>query len=695
MSKQEHHKFLHCPISDCTYYGGDLPRHLKAKKHREDVDPLEANAIAQMVSKGKETKGSNRLLIRWCPVEGCSFLTPYLRNHLKNKHKIRNDIKLDDVMKMSLPYEPYKLPPSAATSIRIESDDDEDDDGDEEEDYPGEGAKAFYLSQRITSDRHWFLVKFYDHLGSIDEGLKDEKTRCQHACQMRKILEDMDPRGKDIAVIATEEGRAVWNLWVAPRLENQTSITAGTLMSYMGSFKKFLKFVVQTQKRRCLVDGTPRLSDETVDVLHEITGKLQGWRSIILKQSAVLRNEHYLQECEQRITREDLQAFLRSPVVAEAEALFGADGNRRGIQRFSRARDYLIARLAVSCGTRPKALETATLEHFKHARRDVNYPDCYVMLVPKHKRQMDGPAIVTMDERLHGFIDTYIREIRPAVVASPEETHLFLKIDGEPFEQGTIGNRVSELWRKSGVRKGARVTCTDFRKAIVTMVEEANKEERRKTGRECIADNDLRKLLAHSQKTAAIWYMREDLTSLGARTHTTIQRIREGIQQEDNGMHSMTTPSGTATSSTERESAPSREPSPPVSLPTPQPPMPVSPQTSEPPTIVFVPDPPHPSTMAIDATEVSVAPVSVLSSTSLPGVRRPRLRRRWPPEDTTLIVKYVESLNGRCPGKQEIYDAFHKSPEFISISKRENFDRFFHKVKTTFKALRQSRQLTS
>ena len=81
--------------------------------------------------------------------------------------------------------------------------------------------------------------------------------------------------------------------------------------------------------------------------------------------------------------------------------------------------------------------------------------------------------------------------------------------------------------------------------------------------------------------------MREDLTSLGARTHTTTQRIREGIQQDDNRMHSMTMPSGTATSSTERESSPSREPSPPVSLPTPHAPTPVSPQTSKPPTILF------------------------------------------------------------------------------------------------------------
>ena len=174
MSKQEHHRFLHCPISDCTYYGEDLLRHLKAKKHREDVDPLEANAIAQMVSKGKETKGPNRLLIRWCPVEGCSFLTPYLQNHLRNKHKIRNDTRLDDVMKMSLPYEPYKLPLSAATSVRIESDDDDDDDDDEEEDYPGEGAKAiWYMREDLTS----LGARTHTTTQRIREGIQQDDNR--------------------------------------------------------------------------------------------------------------------------------------------------------------------------------------------------------------------------------------------------------------------------------------------------------------------------------------------------------------------------------------------------------------------------------------------------------------------------------------------------------------------------------------
>lgn len=111
-----------------------------------------------------------------------------------------------------------------------------------------------------------------------------------------------------------------------------------------------------------------------------------------------------------------------------------------------RARDYLIAWLAVSCGTHPRPLETATIEHFRQASRDSGFLRCFVMLVPRHKRQIDGPAIVTMDELLHEFVSVYIRDIRLMVVESSDEHHLFVTIEGKPFAQGSIGTRVTHLW---------------------------------------------------------------------------------------------------------------------------------------------------------------------------------------------------------------------------------------------------------
>ena len=696
MSSRKHHKVRRCPIKGCRYIGGELRRHLRSNKHRGDVDPKVIDGLIQVVDKGKERKGSNGLLMRWCPVEGCTLVTSYLSKHLERTHGITKAERRNALRKMSTCYEPNQLPPSTAVSIQIDTSSDEpgtenndDNDDDDDEDYKAPSVKAFFEPRRITSNRHWFLVQFYNHLGSVDEGQKNDKIRCQHACQMRKILEDIDPKGKDIEKITAEEGRAVWNLWMSKRLENENSVKAGTLLSYLGSFSKFLKFAVMSQKRRKSDKDTPRLPDETIEVFNEIIEKIPGWRTTIVKQSAAERNQHYLKECEERITREDFEAFLRSSIITEAESLFSPARKCHGIQQFARARDYLIARLAVCCGTRPRPLETATLDHFEHASRDSVYPDCYVMLVPAHKRQMDGPAIVTMDERLHEFIRIYIRDIRSLLGVSPEERHLFLKIDGQPFEPGTIGNRVSELWSRSGVRPGIRVTCTDFRKAIVTMVEEANKEERCETGRVCIDDNDLRKLLCHSQKTATLWYMRENLTAVGARAHTTLQRIREGTwkgaRREGN-----TRPSETATSTAQLDYN-SRSIQVDENLSSPEVPS----LPSSPPTVAVAP---IASVSGSSSSSTSLSPTQSDSLThEIPGsssapppsfsTGRPRALQRWSQQDSAVIREFVKSFKGRCPGKQEVYDAFQTLPELITISNRNDFKRCFEKVKYTFAVL--------
>ena len=476
---------------------------------------------------------------------------------------------------------------------------------------------------------------------------------------------------------------------MAKRLENENSVKAGTLLSYLGSFKKFLKFAVMSQKRRKFDKDTPRLPNETIEVFNEIIEKIPGWRTTIVKKSAVERIQHYLRECEERITREDFEAFLRSSIITEAESLFSPAHKCHRIQQFARARDYLIARLAVCCGTRPRPLETATLDHFENASRDSVYLDCYVMLVPAHKRQMDGPAIITMDERLHEFIRIFIRDIRSLLGVFPEERHLFLKIDGQPFEPGTIGNRVSELWSRSGVRPGIRVTCTDFRKAIVTMVEEANKEERCETGRVCIDDNDLRKLLCHSQKTASLWYMRENLTAVGARAHTTLQRIREGTwkgaRREGNARSSETaTSTAQLDSSSSSSSQVDKNLSPPEVLP-----LPSSSPTVEVALIASVPVSSPPTslspTQSDSLTQEIPGPLSAPPPSFSTG--RPRALLKWSLQDSAVIRTFVESFKGRCPRKQEVYDAFHTLPELIAISSRNSFKRCFEKVKYTFVVL--------
>ena len=701
MSQRKHHRIRRCPIDDCEYNGGDLKRHLRSSKHRDDVNAETVDAMLQMADKGKQTKGRNRLLMRWCPVEECSFLTSRLRSHLKRKHGIVNVGSLDRLVRVSARYERNKLPPQTAPSVRIESDEeremsnnDEDggDDDERDDDYDEPSGNAFFKSERLRSDRHWFLAKFYAHLGSVDEGQKNDKVRGQHACQVRTILEDIDPKGKDLEKMTESQGRAVWELWVAPHLE-AGSFKPGTLVAYLGSLKKFLGFVLQSQKSRASFEKAPCLKTETIQTFEDIIQKITGWRRTILNQSAGRQNEYYLEECEQRLTKEDFQAFLTSPVIAEAEALFRSSCNRYGPQEFTRARDYLITRLALSCGTRPKPLETATLQHFRDACRDRHFKNCYVMLVPRHKRQIEGPAIVTMDETLYKYIDIYIRNIRPTVCNSSNEKHLFLKIDGQPFESGTIGNRVTILWGQAGIRSDMRVTCTDFRKSFVTMVEEANKEERYKTGRVRLEDSDMRKLLSHSHETARLWYMRENLTSVGARAHNALRVIREGLQPYTNRESSSTRTVDEIRGKLGYETQYSDEAE--AYDPNEQASETIGSVSSSSDQLRFTTtrftssssglnkNRQSPTSPVDDSTSGSLAPVVSSSDT------RSR-SRRFSPSDSSVITNYVISFknqHGRCPNREEILRAFRTEKTLIDILRRESQTRCVIKVRNVYSAL--------
>ena len=96
-----------------------------------------------------------------------------------------------------------------------------------------------------------------------------------------------------------------------------------------------------------------------------------------------------------------------------------------------------------------------------------------VMLVAKHKRSKDRPAILAMNEEL---MDVFVNKIRPQV-APKDKPKLFLQLKGTPYVEGTIGKRLSEFWMKSGVNEERRVAHTDLRKFIATTTHEKAPEK--------------------------------------------------------------------------------------------------------------------------------------------------------------------------------------------------------------------------
>lgn len=395
---------------------------------------------------------------------------------------------------------------------------------DDDEIYP---SKADYFNEEHPSTkRHIWLVAYFKYLFTPAAGFHQDKNRLQHACQVRTILRDIDPSGEDILVLAEEEGNKVWLDWVMPNLKNKA---AGTLKSYLTSLQKFLEFVTKKGPRPHL----PNIDTATKDLLFDLAGSLKGWRRCITKETSSEKWEKYLSECDSLLTSQDVEEIMNSqPAVEGRRAIIAADRARSSqelnLQQYGAARDLLLVSLTRAVGTRPGALENATVGMFEKAGWDAKKRN-KVMFVPSHKREEDGPAPIPMDPDTVFLMRVFVEKLRPLVTRDKDpSSRIFLKSDGAPYQKGTIGRRISVFIVKSGIRADKAISATDFRKWIVTEM------KRNKRQGQPIDEDLLRRLMCHSDKTAKQWYLRESLTEEAAEAseqialHTRVSLTEKG-----------------------------------------------------------------------------------------------------------------------------------------------------------------------
>lgn len=129
---------------------------------------------------GKKMKGRWK---RWYPQLNCHYLGPYLSDHLQNKHHMK----------------PSSITYKTALMIALR--------------YKG-------LKEEI--------------------GMMSEMISC-HACQVKKLLEEVDPHRDDIVLLAKEKGNRALVDWVIPNFRKKKP---GTLKSYLTSFQIFLDYVI-------------------------------------------------------------------------------------------------------------------------------------------------------------------------------------------------------------------------------------------------------------------------------------------------------------------------------------------------------------------------------------------------------------------------------------------------------------------
>ena len=379
-----------------------------------------------------------------------------------------------------------------------------------------EDFAAYFEESSPANDRQKWLQGFYRYLNTPDCGRKRNKNTQQHASQVRTLLHDLDPRGTDINILAEDEGYIVWADWVDPKMEE---LSSGTIRSYMGTYEMFLNYVTMQRVRPGQV---PELNQDVTLILWATIGKLKGWRRTVDLEMRPQKNRKRLDECDYRLTTQDVDTFRSSSAMVNACRLLESAGQRNfTMPELCLIRDMIISELTIQTGTRPGALANATIHDFT-TMREAQVLKMRVMLIPDHKRGVAGPAPVTLTAEMQTKMEAYVTHIRPQFRPSRDVDRLFVMLDGKPFVGGKIYRRVTEMWRKSGVRTDLRVTATNIRKWIVTVCRQKKNEGLQ------VDENALRLAMCHSNKTAETFYLREDMTEIAARATMAIAQCTRG-----------------------------------------------------------------------------------------------------------------------------------------------------------------------
>ena len=576
--KRQHHAKRLCPV--CGKEDGNLKRHLISHAKKGVIDEDQVEKLLSIASHKGKRRGPRRvsqkqtkkgLKLKWCPYDGCETVTHYLRSHLTHYHKMKPGGLLETHLRVAREYKgaqevvaiqemirsrrsASKQPTSTTTTSNEASstatavsnppeaptpspaaiadlcvpapessfqEDPESESGgegqDSDPDYEHEEDFATYFEDATpANDRQKWLQGFYRYLNTPDCGRKRNKNRRQHASQVRKVLEDLDPRGSNINILSEDEGYIVWTDWVDPKMEE---LSSGTIRSYMGTYEMFLNYVTMERVRPGQV---PDLPQDVMLILRATISKLKGWRKTVDLEMRPQRNRKRLDECDYRLTTQDVDAFRSSSAMVNACRLLEEAHQRNfTMPELCLIRDMLITDLTIQTGTRPGALANANMQDFQ-TMREAPVAKMRVMLIPDHKRGVAGPAPVTLSEDLHEKMKVYVTHILPQFCPSGNLDHLFVMSDGKPFIGGTIYRRISEMWRKSGVRLDLHVTATNIRKWIVTVCHQKKIEGLQ------IDENALRLAMCHSNKTAETFYLREDLTEVAARATMIIAQCTRG-----------------------------------------------------------------------------------------------------------------------------------------------------------------------
>ena len=186
-------------------------------------------------------------------------------------------------------------------------------------------TKKYFLATTYFNNRHRWFCEFVQYLALPDAGYKKMAATLQHAGQVSRILEAIDPDGNDIICLCADRGDIVWTTWVQPQLES-ASRAPGTILSYLTSIEKFYRFISLKKYDARMM---PPLHPSYRDIFEALVSSIKGWRACVDSSTQGTQMRKYLKEVDTLISpqavsqiKETRPYIDREKAVKEASSIY-------------------------------------------------------------------------------------------------------------------------------------------------------------------------------------------------------------------------------------------------------------------------------------------------------------------------------------------------------------------------------------
>ena len=372
-----------------------------------------------------------------------------------------------------------------------------------------------------TNVRQHFLACFLRYLRHAEGGLISDEQSLLHVRQVHKVLDTLQKDGEDLNCLLTNQRMNVWDGFCVPHLRNKV-LTGNTIKTYLRSVEMFARFV-----EKGLFYDAKLLNDLQKASIISLQSRMADYRRSVHRRTAGQTTTRDVDEAYHAMTADDLRTLEQSELAKRAITLIGNALEHHVLTKkeFTVVRDFLMVTMQWENASRPAPLENAKVSRFNRATYTAS-EQRWTMLVDEHKTtRHQGPAELVMDNRLYGYIKNYVDHIRPVFVSDPQEEAVFVQQDGKQFVKGTIGKRITEFYKKAGVRSDIRVSSTKVRKLFSGEAFNLPAEKKRLVNRH----------MKHKETTADSNYVLKINAKRSAKAHSIMHEIVHGQKNKGEG----------------------------------------------------------------------------------------------------------------------------------------------------------------